>query len=93
MVSMLYFCYAGLKGKMDLPSMSETSYNLCYLSLLNTSLKVVSKIVENQFLKYCFELSLAILIQDAQKYFRNILDQYIIKELEKLLQPVFHFCL
>ena len=57
--------------------MSETSCNLCYLSLLNTSLKVVSKIVENQFLKSCFEVSLAFLIQDAQKYLRNILDQYI----------------
>ena len=49
MVVMLYFCYAGLNGKMDLPSMSDTSCNFCYLSLLNTSLKVVSKIVENQF--------------------------------------------
>ena len=74
---MLYFCFAGLNGNMDLPSMSETSCNLCYLSLLNTSLKVVSKIVENQFLKSCFEVSLAFLIQDAQKYLRNILDQYI----------------
>ena len=44
-----------LKCKMDLPSMSETSCNFCYLSLLN----VVSKIVENEFLKSCFELSLA----------------------------------
>ena len=35
--------------KMDLPSMSETSRYFCCLSLLNTSLKVVSKIVENQF--------------------------------------------
>ena len=86
MVIMLYFCYARLNGKMDLPSMSETSCNFCYLSLLNTSLKVVSKIVENQFLKSCFELSSAILIQNAQQYFRNILDQYIGKELEKLLQ-------
>ena len=60
MVIMLYFCYAGLYGKMDLPSMSKTSCNFCYLSLLNTSLKVVSKIVENQFSKSCFELSLAI---------------------------------
>ena len=58
---MLYFCYAGLNEKMDLPSMSETSCNFCYLSLLNTLLKVVSKIVETQFLKSCFELSLAIL--------------------------------
>ena len=49
MVVMPYFCYAGLNGKMDLPSTSETSCNFCYLSLLNTSLKVVSKIVENQF--------------------------------------------
>ena len=40
--------------------MSETSCNFCYLSLLNTSLKVVSKIVENQFLKSCFEISLFI---------------------------------
>ena len=79
---MLYFCYAGLNGKMALPSMSETSCNFCYLSLLNTSLKGVSKIVEKQFLKSCFELSLAILLQDAHKYFRNILDQYIRKELE-----------
>ena len=31
-------CYAGLNGKMDLPSISETSCNFCYLSLLNTSL-------------------------------------------------------
>ena len=38
-----------LKWKMDLPSMSKTSCNFCYLSLLNTSLKVLSKIVENQF--------------------------------------------
>ena len=60
MAIMLYFCYAGLNGKMDLPSMSETSCNFCYLSLLNTSSKVVSKIVENQFFKSCFELSLAI---------------------------------
>ena len=48
--SYVYFCYAGLNGKMDLPSMSETSCNFCYLSLLNTSLKGLSKIVENQFL-------------------------------------------
>ena len=82
MVVMLYFCYAGLNEKMDLPSMSETSCNFCYLSLLNTPLKVVSKIVENQSLKSCFEFSLTFLIQDAQKYFRNILDQYIRKELE-----------
>ena len=54
MVIMLTFCYAGLNGKMDLHSMSETSCILCYLSLLNTSLKVVSKIVENQFLKVLF---------------------------------------
>ena len=40
--------------------MSETSCNFCYLSLLNTSLKVVSKIVGNQFFKSSFELSLAI---------------------------------
>ena len=59
-VIMLYFCYAGLDGKLDLPSMSEASCNFCYLSLLNTSLKVVSKIVENQFLKSCFEISLFI---------------------------------
>ena len=57
---MLYFCYVGLNGNIDLPSMSETSCIFCYLSLLNTLLKVVSKIVENQFLKSCFELSLAI---------------------------------
>ena len=49
-----------LNGKLDLPSMSETSCNFCYLSLLNTSLKVVSKIVENQFLKSCSEISLFI---------------------------------
>ena len=49
MVVMLYFCYAGLNGTMDLPSMSEASCNFCYLSLLNTSLKAISKIVENQF--------------------------------------------
>ena len=49
MVVMLYFCYAGLNGTMDLPSMSEASCNVCYLSLLNTSLKAISKIVENQF--------------------------------------------
>ena len=42
--------------------MREISSNFCYLSLLNTSLKGVSKIVENQFLKSCFELSLAIFI-------------------------------
>ena len=60
MVVMLYFCYAGLNGKLDLLSMSETSCNFCYLSLLNTSLKVVSKIVESQFLKSCFEISLFI---------------------------------
>ena len=59
-VIMLYFCYAGLNGKLDLPSMSETSCNFCYLSLLNTSLKMVSKIVENQFSKSCFEISLFI---------------------------------
>ena len=59
-VIMLYFCYAGLNGKLDLPSMSETSCNFCDLSLLNTSLEVVSKIVENQFLKSCFEISLFI---------------------------------
>ena len=59
MVIMLYFCYSGLNGKMVLPSISETACNFCYLSLLNTSLKVVSKIVENQFLKSCSELSLA----------------------------------
>ena len=29
---------SGLNGKMDLASMSETSCNFCYLSLLNTSL-------------------------------------------------------
>ena len=46
--------------KMYLPSMSKTSCNFCYSSLFNTSLKVVSKMVENQFLKSCFELSLAI---------------------------------
>ena len=40
--------------------MSDASCNFCHLSLLNTSLKVVSKIVENQFLKSCFELSLTI---------------------------------
>ena len=49
MVVMLYFCYAGLNRKMDLASMSETSCNFCYLFLLNTSFKVVFKIVENQF--------------------------------------------
>ena len=68
--------------KKSLPSVSETSCSFCYSSLLNTSLKGVSKIVENQFSKSCFELSLAILLQDAQKYFRNILYQYIRKELE-----------
>ena len=57
---MLYFCYAGLNGKPDLLSMSESLCTFCYLSLLNTSLKVVSKIVENQFLKSCFEISLFI---------------------------------
>ena len=57
-VIMLYFCYAGLNGKLDLFSMSKTSCDFCYLSLLNTSLKVVSKIVENQFLKSCFEILL-----------------------------------
>ena len=54
--------------------MSETSCNFCYLSLLSTSLKGVSKIVENQFLKSCFELSLAIFItvcpEILQKHFR-----------------------
>ena len=60
MVVMLYFCYAGLNAKLDLLSMSETSCNFCYLSLLNTSLKVVSKIVESQILKSCFEISLFI---------------------------------
>lgn len=45
---------------LHVPSMSKTSCNFCYLSLFNTSLKVVSKIVVNQFLKSCFELSLAI---------------------------------
>ena len=75
-VVMLYFCNAGLNGKMDLLSMSETSCNFCYLSLLNTSLKGVSKIVENQFLKSCFELSLAIFITGCpeilQEHFRPI---------------------
>ena len=60
MVILLYFCYAGLNGKMDLPSMSETSCNFCHLSLLKISLKVVSRIVENQFFKSCFELPLTI---------------------------------
>ena len=59
-VIMLYFCYAGLNGKLNQLSMSETSCNFCYLSLLNTSLKVVSKIVENQNSKSCFEISLFI---------------------------------
>ena len=80
-VVMLYFCYAGLNGKMDLPSMRETSCNFCYLSLLNTSLKGVSKIVENQFLKSCFELSLAIFITGCpeilQKHFRPIYQKRI----------------
>ena len=62
--------------KMDLPSMSETSCNFCCLSLLNTSLKGVSKIVKNQFLKSCFELSLAIFITGCpeifQKHFKPI---------------------
>ena len=78
---MLYFCNAGLNGKMDLPSMRETSCNFCYLSLLNTSLKGVSKIVENQFLKSCFELSLAIFITGCpeilQKHFRPIYQKRI----------------
>ena len=59
-IIMLYFCYAGLYGKLDLPLMSETLCHFCYLSLLNTLLKVVSKIVENQFLKSCSEISLFI---------------------------------
>ena len=59
-VVMLYFCQADLNGKLDLLSMSETSCNFCYFSLLNTSLKVVSKIVESQFLKSCFEIALFI---------------------------------
>ena len=71
----------GLKGKMDLPSMSETSCNFCYLYLLNTSLKGVAKIVENQFLKSCFELSLAIFITGCpeilQKHFRPIYQKRI----------------
>ena len=54
----------------------------CYLSLLNTSLKVVSKIVENQFLSPVLNFHWLFLIQDAQKYFGNILDQNIRKELE-----------
>ena len=61
--------------------MSETSCNFCYLSLLNTSLKAVSKIVENQFLKSCFELSLAIFITGCpeilQKHFRPIYQKRI----------------
>ena len=66
---------------MDLPSMSETSCNFCYLSLLNTSLKGISKIVENQFLKSCFELSLAIFITGCpeilQKHFRPVYQKRI----------------
>ena len=61
--------------------MSETSCNFCYLSLLNTSLKVVSKIVENQILKSCFELSLAIFNLECteilQKHFRPIYQKII----------------
>ena len=61
--------------------MSETSCNFCYLSLLNTSIKGVSKIVENQFLKSCFELSLAIFITGCpeilQKHFRPIYQKRI----------------
>ena len=45
--------------------------------MCNTSLKVVSKIVENQFfLSPVLNFHWLFLIQDAQKYFRNILDQY-----------------
>ena len=33
MVVMLYFCYAGLNEKIDLPSMSETSCFLLFISL------------------------------------------------------------
>ena len=61
--------------------MSETSCNFCYLSLLNTSLKVVSKIVENQFLKSFFELSLASFntgcTEVLQKHFRPIYQKRI----------------
>ena len=57
--------------------MSETSCNFCYLSLLN----VVSKIVENEFLKSCFELSLASFntgcTEILQKHFRPIYQKRI----------------
>ena len=61
MVIMLYFCLNGrLKWKNGSTFNERTSCNFCFLSLLNTSSKVVSKIVENQFFTSCFELSLAI---------------------------------
>ena len=51
------------------------------LPLLNTSSKVVSKIVENQCLKSCFELSLAIFNTGCpeilQKHFRPIYQKRI----------------
>ena len=67
--------------------MRETSCNFCYLSLLNTSLQVVSNIVENQFLSPVLNFHWLFLIQYAQKYFRNILDQYITKELQLATFP------
>ena len=74
--------------------MSETSCNFCYLSLLNTSLKGVSKIVENQFLKSCFELSLAIFITGCpeilQKHFRPIYQKRI--GIINTDSHFFHFC-
>ena len=61
--------------------MRETSCNFCYLSPYKYFIKGVSKIVENQLLKSCFELSLAIFITGCpeilQKHFRPIYQKRI----------------